>query len=527
MTADFLKKGGRYYIAVAGAKLQFPATINVVDANNYTVAFSLVSLAILHKHGCKFSKELLKRKAGVQEKQRYTGELPQFLLPYQVEGCEQMIAKHKGTLLADEQGLGKTVQLLTYIKYREDLRTCVIVCPAHLKWNWEAELKKWYPELSAQVLSSQTPYNIDKDIVIINYEIVYFWVDKLNEYGVKLVVCDEAQRIKSTKTQAYNGVMALGENPVRMMASGTPLVNNPENIWPIVNAVSPYILGGYQGFVKYFCVTRKRPLYRKGKPLMMYGKRVYINQIVASKNLDILNLALKSSVMIRRTKAQVLPQLPSKTRTVIPVELALSKEALTIEKDLQLDADLKDGIDVDHAYAKVYKEIGVKKVDIAKQWIKDFLDSSEESLIVVGWHRDVTQSIYRAFKQESVLMIGGKTDKQESVELFQSRKKRLLVGNYKTIGTGLTLTAASTMLFVEIPLTPADFEQTCDRIHRIGQTNHVNYYILVAKGTIEERIVKMLDAKADAAAGAIDGRTKAIYSIQSLLTDAIKENKHG
>jgi SWI/SNF-related matrix-associated actin-dependent regulator 1 of chromatin subfamily A len=124
-----------------------------------------------------------------------------------------------------------------------------------------------------------------------------------------------------------------------------------------------------------------------------------------------------------------------------------------------------------------------------------------------------------------VLIIGGVTDKEQSVRLFQEGSKRLLIGNIKAAGIGLTLTKASDMLFVELPFTSADFDQACDRIHRIGQTEHVNYYILVAKDTIEEKIVHLLDAKADAAAMAIDGLEQATYSIEDLLKTAVKQMK--
>lgn len=521
--ADYLKKNGKHYVLVSGPQLSFPSSVNTVDANSYTVPFNLVNLAILHKHGATFTDELIQKKLAIQEKVSYAEELPSFLMPFQKEGCSKMIAKKRGTLLADEQGLGKSIQLLTYLNVRSELRPCVIVCPAHLKWNWKNEFDKWYPNLRVQVLKGETPYDTYADIVIINYEIVPYWVDKLNEKGVKLVICDEAHRIKNTNTKAYNAVIGLGDKPVRMMASGTPLVNNPENVWALVDAISPYILGGYTGFINYFCVTKKRPLFRGGKPIKKFGHQIYVKQIVAAQNLDVLNKVLTSSVMIRRTKAEVLPQLPSKTKTVIPVELSLNKNLMDQAEELILSSE---GEELEKAYALVYKEIGLQKIDIAKQWIKDYLESCTGSLVVMGWHREVTTSLYEAFKDDAVLIIGGSTDKEQSVKLFMEGKKRLLIGNIKAAGTGLTLTVASDMLFVELPMTAADLDQASDRIHRIGQTEHVNYYFLVAKDTMEEeKIVKMLDAKADMSAKAIDGKVEVTYCIGDLLKDAVKQMK--
>jgi SNF2 family DNA or RNA helicase len=125
---------------------------------------------------------------------------------------------------------------------------------------------------------------------------------------------------------------------------------------------------------------------------MKFGHPICYKQIVGARNLDILNTVLSSSVMIRRTKAQVLPQLPSKTKTVIPVELKLDKGLMEEAEELILDANTSDA--VEKAYAKVYKDIGVQKIDIAKQWISDYLSSCTGSLVVMGWHRDVTIALH-------------------------------------------------------------------------------------------------------------------------------------
>jgi SWI/SNF-related matrix-associated actin-dependent regulator 1 of chromatin subfamily A len=444
-------------------------------------------------------------------------------MPYQKEGVLRGLAKTKGFVLADEQGLGKTLELITYIAYKPELRPVVVVCPAHLKWNWKAEFNKWQPLINVDVLESNTPYETSGEVLIVNYEIVKSWVSYFNNLGVKLVICDEAQKIKNRKALCTQAVLDIGDKPVRIMATGTPLINNPENVWALVDAIDKRLLGGWTNFINYFCVVTKRPLYGKnGKQVRINGHPIMIPQIGSAKNMAVLNKVLASSVMIRRTKAEVLPQLPKKIKTVLPVAVNINAKLQEETTNLVLVAENES--EVKEAYGKLYQELGTAKIDAAIEWIADFLESTTDPLVVMGWHRNVTTAIYEKFKKESVLVIGGVKNKEELKTLFQTKEKRIFIGNIITAGTGFTLTAANNMLFVELPMTSADLAQAMDRIHRIGQDKPCYYYYLVGRGTLEEKIVKMLDDKADIAAQVIDG-VHATGSLGELLKLAIAEGK--
>lgn len=487
------------------------------------VPITLINLGILHTNGYSFSDSLMAKKVQMQDKSSPVSvTLPDVLMPFQKEGVTKGLAKTKGFLLADEQGLGKTLQLITYVAYKPELRPAVVVCPSHLKWNWFNEFNKWQPLINVDVLETNTPYETSGEVLIVNYEIVKSWVSYFNNLGVKLVICDEAQKIKNRKAISTQAVLSIGENPVRIMATGTPLINNPENVWALVDAIDKRLLGGWTNFINYFCVVTKRPLFKNGKQVRINGHPIMINQIGSAKNMEVLNKVLASSVMIRRTKAEVLPQLPKKIKTVLPVTVNIDAKLQKDTTNLVLAAENER--EVKEAYGKMYQELGTAKIDAAIEWIEDFLESSTEPLVVMGWHRDVTTAIYEKFKKVSVLVIGGVKNKEELKTLFQKGEKRIFIGNIITAGTGFTLTAANNMLFVELPMTSADLAQAMDRIHRIGQEKPCYYYYLVGRGTLEEKIIKLLDDKADIASQVIDG-VHATGSLGELLKLAISESK--
>ena len=515
--ADYEKRQNSHLLALEGNPIpELPHTPKAAGNRHY-VPFSLVSLAIVHGAGFTFTDKLLEAKKKLQQKEIPDVPMPDFLMPFQAEGVRRLCAKSKGALLADEQGLGKTVQLLTYIASKPELRPCVIVAPAHLKHVWVNEAAKFFPNMIIEKLVSQTPYPVTNDVLVINYEILQYWDAYLTEIGVKLVICDEAHRVKNRDAACTKAMLAIGKRPVRIMATGTPLVNSPENVWSLVDAIDSNILGSERSFNKYFTDSKQVPIYRHGRPMMIYGRRITRKVVTGFKHLDILHKTLASSVMIRRTKAQVLPQLPEKTRTVIPVDVGLA------ELNKQTIGDIKQAggaVNASSCYAKLYSAVGEAKIPASIAWIEDYLQNTDQPLVVMGWHREVMIALHERFKDDSVLIIGGVTDKEQSIQKFMSGDKRILIGNIKAAGTGLTLTNASSMLFVELPMTPADLGQAMDRIHRIGQDTKCSYYFIVGKDTIEERIIRVLDRKASMANTVVDNVADEVQ-LGNLLLEAI------
>lgn len=526
MIARLYKQKSVYRIQVSSEiirQVKFPDKPVMLDAHYYTIKCTLLNMAILHENKVKFTKELGDRKRHLQDLARYDAHLPNYLFPFQDTSVRQLISQ-KGVLLADEQGLGKTVQIITALLIRNEA-PALIICPAHLKFNWLNEFKKFAPELSVEILSGRNPYPCNGDYLIINYEILPYWVQEFKG-NLRAIVCDEAHRIKSRKAKCTKAVISLGKRPIKIFATGTPLVNNPENVWGLVDMINPNILGGYTEFVDYFTTSvTKTILSKKGEPLVKYygGKKVEVKrtQITGVRNLHILHKTLRSSCMIRRRKTDVLPDLPNKLFTAISVEVKASirREA---KNATQAILTALNSMEEQAAFSKVYRELGMAKTKPAIEWVSDFLETSDDPLVVAVWHRDVANVLYDKFKDVSVQIIGGVTDKEQRITTFKEGGKRLLIGNIKTIGTGLTLTNASTMLFVELPLTAADLLQVQDRIHRIGQTHQCNYYYLVAQGTLEDGIIRLLDNKTLMANSVVDGGVDSITTMDSILRQAAR-----
>jgi len=222
--------------------------------------------------------------------------------------------------------------------------------------------------------------------------------------------------------------------------------------------------------------------------------------------------------MIRRRKKDVLKDLPSKTRSIVPVELS-PKDMKTYQK---AEADYINWLlrVAPHKAKSARKAISLSKMmglkrlaaelklPWAMQWIEDFLEETKGKLIVFGIHRRVLLPLYEKYRKISVLVngdvIGRK--KQEAIDLFKlSKKRRLFFGNIQAAGVGWNGTVASTVLFVEIGWTPGEMVQAEDRIHRIGTTKGAIIVYMVAKGTIEHKLCKIVQAKAEVLDQTLDG----------------------
>ena len=221
--------------------------------------------------------------------------------------------------------------------------------------------------------------------------------------------------------------------------------------------------------------------------------------ISGSSNTAELNQILEDSIMIRRTKAKVLPDLPAKTRSFYPLEMDPVGESVYWEAENNFIRWM----------VEVLKQEAVKaKMDHALEWISDFLDSGEK-LVVFAVHKFVIDILMQKFGNVAV-KLDGRTQplaRQVAVDQFQTHSQtKLFIGNIRAAGVGITLTAASNVVFLELPWTPGELVQAEDRCHRYGQKDAVNIYYLLAENTIEERIAQLLDDKRQVLDALLDGK---------------------
>ena len=419
------------------------------------------------------------------------------LRPFQRAGVEYAV-KTKRTFLADEMGLGKTVQALATIQ-ATDAFPALIVCPASLKLNWQRETKKW---LSGRSVSIFTAKSNPADIEIINYDILKRNLDTLKMRGFKAIIFDESHVLKNGKAQRTKAASELSKGiEIRLALTGTPVLNRPQELLAQLKILGRLDdIGGFWKFAERYCAAKKT----------RWGW-----DFTGSANLAELNEKLRSTCYIRRDKASVLAELPLKQRSVVPLDIDNRKEYQNVEKDLirwltkQKGEELAERAKYAEQLVKIeyLKQLAAQgKLPALFEWVQSFLESGEK-LVLFATHQNIIDAIAEKFS--SALTITGETPqnhRQQIVDKFQTDPEaKLLVMNLKAGGVGLTLTAASNVAFFELGWTPADHNQAEDRCHRIGQKNSVNIWYLLASGTIDEEIYRLIDTKRKIVDAATEG----------------------
>lgn len=446
-------------------------------------------------------------------------EVVEGLYPFQREGLARINALKGRVLLADEMGLGKTVQALAYLRMHPDLRPVVVVCPASLKLNWAREAGTWLPKESVQVLSGSGPakskVGLDgHSLYVINYDILAGWKSVLWGKRPPVLVVDECHYAKNPKAQRTKALLDLARDIPHVIAmSGTPLVNRPMEVYTAISMVDPSLFASRYQFGMRYC----DPVPNRWSGGMDFN---------GASNTAELNRLLTQRMMIRRTKAEVLKDLPAKTRAVVPLELDNLKEYQGVEAGVLavLGGDGQVRQLTALTQIEALKQVAYRgKLAAAKAWIADFLEA-DGKLVVFALHHEAIDVLSEEFRDVCVV-IDGRTpvDKRQGlVDRFQQVPAcRLFIGNVKAAGVGITLTASSNVAFLELPWTPGELTQAEDRCHRIGQQDAVTAYYLLAQGTIDERIARLLHRKAAVLEQVLDGRAEG--SDRSVLDDLLLE----
>ena len=450
------------------------------------------------------------------------------LFPFQKEGVAFVEKRNGRALIADEMGLGKTIQAIAWLNKHSECLPAVIVCPASLKLNWEKELQTW-SAYNTQVLSGTKPTKLStRNIYIINYDVLHSWVTMLQTKSIKALIFDECHLFKNSSAKRTKAVKRISNKVSNIIClSGTPIVNRPIEILNAIKILDPITFRDQWRFMHRYCGAK-----HNGFGWDFNG----------ASNIPELHKILCETVMIRRLKKDVLTELPDKTHSFIPIELTNRKEYQTAEKDIisfirqnkgSAAAQRASNAEV-LTRIETLKQVAVNgKLDGVIDWIEMML-SSTQKLVVFATHKFVIDALMSEFnfidnKRKSItqaVKIDGSCsieDRQKAVNSFQNDPSiRLFIGNIKAAGVGITLTAASNVVFVEFPWTPGDLSQASDRCHRIGQKNNVNVYYLFAHNTIETKIIDLLRSKQKVLDGLIDGIVTTPESLFSELLETFK-----
>lgn len=442
------------------------------------------------------------------------------LFAFQRQGVEQLKAWNGRALLAYDPGLGKTPTSLTYLNETQSW-PAVIVCPASVKWQWQREAEDWIG-VKALVLEGKKaapPTQGRPRMVIINYDILKDWLPWLLSIKPKAIVADECHALKNRTSIRSKASRKLARKcEVVVGLTGTPIMNRPAEIWNPLNLMRPDLFGSFWNYAERFCDAKMGPFGWEHK---------------GATNLPELNKLLTNNVMIRRTMEQVLPDMPKKIRSVVPLELSKAgwKEYKTAR-----DQHLREisAMDLDKPQNKMsalvhlghMKRLAAKlKARPMVDWINEKLKETDEKMLVFAIHKKMIRLLERRLEAKSVVIDGSVTGKkrQAAVDRFQNDDSvRLAIGNIEAMGEGLNMTAASLVCFAELDWRAKKHLQAERRAERIGQTKRVLSSFLIAKDTIENKLAEVNQRKQLISNEAIDGGLAADnFEIFDMLLEAM------
>ncbi|HEX2074494.1 MAG TPA: DEAD/DEAH box helicase [Geodermatophilus sp.] len=482
------------------------------------------------------------------------------LMPHQGQLVAAAAAGHRTFLLADEPGLGKTAQSLLAAE-AADAYPLLVVVPNVVKTNWAREAARWTPHRPATVVQGDGD-TVDgfADIVVVNYEVLDRHVGWLSDFGFRGMVVDEAHFIKNKTSQRSQHVLALSERirsrtarPLLMALTGTPLINDIDDfraIWQFLGWIDD-----------------SKPLGDLMDALEDTGLTPADRGFYDAARQCVIDLGI-----VRRRKVDVAADIPARRIADLPVELdgAAGRSIRAAEQDLArrmvsryetaLAARSSDavieGIDLDlvrrvarselkdattTAGENVFgmmRRIGRAKAELAADYTAQ-LARSAGKVVFFANHVDVMDAAEETFARQGVRFSSIRGDqtpaaRQKNIDAFVNDPHvAIAVCSLTAAGVGLNLQVASNIVLAELSWTDAEQTQAIDRSHRIGQTEPVTAWRIIAAQTIDARIAELIDSKAGLAARALDGSDEEVASsadvqleaLVALLTDALRASQ--
>ena len=459
----------------------------------------------------------------LEDAQTFRAELPSTLRaelrPYQLDGFRwlaQVSHWGVGACLADDMGLGKTVEALALLLHRASGGPALVVAPTSVVTNWVEEAQRFAPTLNlisyagtvkarGRILCELAPF----DVVVITYGLLQNDLERLADIEWHNVVLDEAQNIKNAATKRAQATRRLSAQ-FRLATTGTPIQNNLMDLHSLFNFLNPGLLG----YAAQFRTRFQLPIERDGDAEVRARLRRLINPFV-----------------LRRTKTEVLDDLPSRTEITLHVELsppeatlyevlrrkavedleASKEKSSTGSRHLQVLAHLTK-LRLACCHPKLVQnsaEFGSAKLTMFAETLTELLENHHKVLVFSQFVMHL--KIIEAYLEEtgvSFHYLDGKTPlktRARRIAEFQNGTGDVFLISLKAGGTGLNLTAADYVIHMDPWWNPAVEDQASDRAHRIGQTRPVTIYRLVTTGTVEEQIVNLHHKKRDLADRLLEG----------------------
>ncbi len=462
------------------------------------------------------------------------------LRPYQVEGFHwlaRLASWGLGGCLADDMGLGKTVQTLALLLRRAELGPTLVIAPTSVVANWADETRRFAPGLTphvyrgpdrAQLLAHLGP----RDLLITSFAIAVRDAESLAALHFSTLVVDEAQSVKNALTHRFRAVRDL-QADFRLALTGTPIEHHLGELWAIFRLVTPGLLGSWEHFRQRFAVPIERHRDR--------GRQAALARVVRP-------------FLLRRTKAEVAPELPPRTEMNQLVELSPAERRLYDSARAEALQSLTKNAGADKGAGAI--EDAQQRIKILAALtrlrllcchpslvLKDGSGSSAKLAALVDLlselrdegHRALVFSQFTSFLDLArpllekaglrTLTLDGSTpaaDREDRVRAFQAGRADVFLLSLRAGGTGLNLTAATYVIHLDPWWNPAVEDQATDRAHRIGQERPVTVIRMVARGTIEEAVLSLHEEKRALAASILDGADSAARLNSEDLLDLIR-----
>jgi len=423
------------------------------------------------------------------------------LWPFQQAGV-RFILHTKRVLVADECGLGKTIQAIGAVKESGLCSHVLVVCPKSLTGWWESQIKIWHPGAQAHVISSQERDKLPSayragGYVILNWEMLRLIAD-IDRYQWDWFIADEVHKCKNSQTQVFAAAAQINAQGMMLM-TGTPVANHPGELWALLNLLYPQTYTSYYRFYEMFVDYSVN--YQTG-----------FKEILGVRNKEILTSEL-APITLLRTKAEVLPWLPEKTYKMLPVQMTDAQARMYRDMAKLAKVALEQG-DILKAPNVISKLTRLRQIASTTATLDDSdesgkLDAIEEllenelaneSVLVFSQFRDTVLALYNRLTKRGIsciTLMGGQKHRsvKEVVEAVQSGEARVLIATTDTGGVGLTLTRACKLIFVEKDYNPSVNLQAEDRLHRIGQDRTCQIVSLTHPKSVDDFVEKILCKK--------------------------------
>jgi SNF2 family DNA or RNA helicase len=455
------------------------------------------------------------------------GALKVQLFPFQQEGVK-FAARAGRSLMADDMGLGKTIQSIAVAEiYKKVLQTnsVLIICPTSLKYQWKSEIER-FTQSSVQIIEGSSHKrreqysNNGAYYQIVSYNYIAQDIDFINEtLEIDFVILDEAQRIKNWKTKVSKSVKRLNSN-YTVVLTGTPLENRLEELYSIMQFIDVYQLGPLYQFVERYQL-----------------KDPETGKVIGYQHLHEIKLTL-ADTLIRRTKAEVLKELPERMDKNLFVPMTLEQREIHDEMQLVVSKlvgkwqkfGFLNEVDrqklilslsrmrmvCDSTFIIDQRTRKDTKVDELMNIVEEFLETNDSKVVVFSQWERMTRLIAAEFDKKGIeyeyLHGGVPSQKREKLLTnFKEKPNSRIFLSTDTGGVGLNLQSASLVINLDIPWNPAVLEQRIGRVYRLGQNRNVTVINLVSTGTIEHKMLDVLKFKSSMASGVLEGGEDTIF----------------